>query len=110
MEWKIFQGCFKNKNEKRHMKRLSFTTQFKIEILLLFTSYRKVLRKMPATSHFWLETLWLSGGSQSPDCCSSCNILGKIGKGEMVGDRAMVTEEEGMLFALSLSVGKYWCS
>ena len=29
------------------MKRLSFITQFKIEFLLLFTSFRKVLGKLP---------------------------------------------------------------
>ena len=28
---------------KEHMKRLSFVTQFKIEFLLLFTDYRKML-------------------------------------------------------------------
>ena len=28
------------------MKRLSFVTQFKIEFLLLFMGYRKVLRKI----------------------------------------------------------------
>ena len=30
------------------MKRMSFTAQFKIELLLPFTSCRKVLGKMPA--------------------------------------------------------------
>ena len=32
----IFQGCFKNKNnkKKKNVKRLSFITQFKIEFLL----------------------------------------------------------------------------
>ena len=33
--------------EKQHMKRLSFITQFKIEFLLLFTGWRQVLGKMP---------------------------------------------------------------
>ena len=48
-EWKIFQGCFKNKKEKKkHLKELSFMTQFKIEFLLLFTGCRKVLGKMLA--------------------------------------------------------------
>ena len=46
IEWKIFQGCFKNKKEKNYLKRLSFITQFKIEFLLPFTSCRKVLGKM----------------------------------------------------------------
>ena len=45
IEWKIFQGFFK-KNPK-NMKRLSLITQFKIEFLLLFTTCRKVLGKMP---------------------------------------------------------------
>ena len=49
-EWKIFQGFLKKKKEK-HMKGLSFITQFKIEILLLFAGFRKVLGKM-------LETMW----------------------------------------------------
>ena len=50
IEWKIFQGFFKNKKEK-HMKGLSFITQFKIEILLPFTGFRKVLGKM-------LDSVW----------------------------------------------------
>ena len=33
------------------MKRLSFTTQFKIEFLLLFTGCRKVLGKIPECFH-----------------------------------------------------------
>ena len=33
--------------EKQHMKRLSFITQFKIEFLLLFTGWRQVVGKMP---------------------------------------------------------------
>ena len=39
---------FRNqKGKKKHMKRLSFVTQFKIEFLLPFTSCRKVFGKMP---------------------------------------------------------------
>ena len=33
------------------MKRLSFITQFKIEFLLPFTGYRKVLGKMPVIEY-----------------------------------------------------------
>ena len=33
--------------KKKHMKRLSFITQFKIEFLLPLTSCRKVLGNMP---------------------------------------------------------------
>ena len=40
---KLFQ---KQKKEKKHMKRFSFITQFKIELLLSFTSCRKVLGKI----------------------------------------------------------------
>ena len=29
----MFQGCFKNKKEKKNVKRSSFITQFKIEFL-----------------------------------------------------------------------------
>ena len=47
IELKIFQGCFKNKNEQKHMKKLSFITQFKIKFLLPFTGLRKVFGKMP---------------------------------------------------------------
>ena len=46
IEWKNFQGCFINKKEQKHRKRLSFITQFKIEFLLPFTSCRKVFGKM----------------------------------------------------------------
>ena len=38
---------FQKINQKQNMKRLSFITQFKIEFLLPFTGYRKVLGKMP---------------------------------------------------------------
>ena len=41
------QGCFKNKNKKNYMKRLSYITQFKIEFLLPFTGCRKVLGNVP---------------------------------------------------------------
>ena len=34
-------------NFKENMKRLSFITQFNIELLLPFTGCRKVLRKLP---------------------------------------------------------------
>ena len=39
MEWKILQGCFKSKNEKK--------THEETEFLLPFTGCRKVLGKMP---------------------------------------------------------------
>ena len=41
--------CFKNKKEKKNMKRLSFIPQLETEFLLLFTGYKNVLRKMLAT-------------------------------------------------------------
>ena len=37
----------KTKKEKKHLERLSFIIQFKIEFLLPFTGCRKVLGKMP---------------------------------------------------------------
>ena len=46
------------KQRKKHMKRLSFITQFKIEFLLPFTGCRKVLGKMPLRSSWdgdWKE-------------------------------------------------------
>ena len=45
IKWKIFQSCFKN---KRHMKRMGFITQLKIEFLLLFASCKKLVGKMLA--------------------------------------------------------------
>ena len=46
--WKSFKGISKTKKEtKKHIKRLSYITQFKIEFLLLFNSCRKLLGKMP---------------------------------------------------------------
>ena len=45
---KSFKGVSKTKKKKKHMKRLSFITQFKIEFLLPFTGCRKVLGKIPA--------------------------------------------------------------
>ena len=38
---------FQKQNKKKHMKRLSFITQFKIEFLLKLTSHRNVLGKNP---------------------------------------------------------------
>ena len=38
---------FQKQNRKKHMKRLSFITQFRIEFLLPFTGCRKMLGKMP---------------------------------------------------------------
>ena len=40
-------SVLKRKKKKKNMKELSFTTQFKIEFLLLFTSCRKLLEEMP---------------------------------------------------------------
>ena len=49
---KSFKGVSRTKKKKKHMKRLSFMTQFNIQFLLLFTGCRKVLGKMPAD---WLS-------------------------------------------------------
>ena len=38
---------FKKKKKKKHTKRLSFITQFKIEFLIALFDCRKVLGKMP---------------------------------------------------------------
>ena len=45
---KSFKGVSKTKKEKKHLKRLSFITQFNIEFFLPFTGCRKVLGKMRA--------------------------------------------------------------
>ena len=41
---------------------------------------------------------------QSPDYCSSSNVQGKMGKGEMEDDRGMVIEVEGMVFVRNLGM------
>ena len=51
---RVFQ---KQKIKKKHMKRLSFITLFKIEFLLPFTSCREVLGKMPGTGSGWLISM-----------------------------------------------------
>ena len=43
---KSFKGVSKTKKKKKHIKRLSFVTQFKIEFSLPFIGCRKVLGKM----------------------------------------------------------------
>ena len=43
---------FQDKKEKKHMKKLSFKTQFKTDFLLPFTGCRKVLVKMPVSKLF----------------------------------------------------------
>ena len=45
IKWKIFQSCFKNKEQ---MKRMGFITQLKIEFLLPFASCKKLVGKMLA--------------------------------------------------------------
>ena len=42
---------FQKKKKKKHMKRLSLITQFKIKFLLPFAGCRKVLGKMPVSSY-----------------------------------------------------------
>ena len=44
---KPFKGVSKTNRKKKQIKKLYFITQFKIEFLLLFTGFRKVLEKMP---------------------------------------------------------------
>ena len=41
---------FQKIKQKQNTKKLSFITQFKIELLLPFTGYRKLLGKMPEYS------------------------------------------------------------
>ena len=43
---------FQDKKEKKHLKKLSFKTQFKTELLLTFTGCRKMLVKMPVSKLF----------------------------------------------------------
>ena len=53
---KSFKGVSKTRKKKKHLKRLRSITQFKSEFLLLFTSCRKVLGKMPGYSIFSIES------------------------------------------------------
>ena len=53
---RLFQ---KPKRKKKHRKRLSFITQFQIEFLLQFTSYRKMLGKMPEYIYLNPVTLFI---------------------------------------------------
>ena len=46
----------KTKKEKKHLERLSFIIQFKIEFLLPFTGCRKVLGKMPDIEMDWKKS------------------------------------------------------
>ena len=54
----LSRGFQKQNRKKKHMKGLSFITQFKIEFVLTFTGCRKVLGKMPASSLFSLFSTW----------------------------------------------------
>lgn len=45
-------------------------------------------------------------GSQNTDCYSSCNVRQSWREGEMMGDRSMVKEGQGMLFVLRLGEGQ----
>ena len=42
-----FSRVFQKQKRNRNMKRLSFITQFKVQFLVPFTGYKKVLGKMP---------------------------------------------------------------
>ena len=46
---RVFQ---KQKRKKKHLRKLSLMTQFKIEFLLPFSGCRKVLGKMPVGKLF----------------------------------------------------------
>ena len=54
---KSFKGVSKTKKKKKHMKRLSFITQFKIEFLLPFTGWQK-----SAWKNACIGTSWSSEG------------------------------------------------
>ena len=43
---------FQKQKRKKHMKKLGFITQFKIEFLLPFTGCRKMLGKVPVRNFF----------------------------------------------------------
>ena len=61
---KSFEGFSKTKKKNKHRKRLNFKTSFRIEVLLPFTSCRKMLEKMPAQSWFNLQLI--------------CKIMGQV--------------------------------
>ena len=67
---------FQKQTKKKHMKRLNVITQFKIEFLLLFSSCRKVLGKMP----FYAWFLNILSNGEGLDCFSQPNILPKLSK------------------------------
>ena len=56
------------------MKRLSFINQFKIEILLSFTGFRKVLRKM-IDSVWFLSTRGLLQDPLTTEGTDKCRIV-----------------------------------
>ena len=59
---KSFKRVSKKKNGKKNTKKLSFITEFKIEFLLPFTNFRKVLGKMPENifAHSMSQINWYS--------------------------------------------------
>ena len=79
-ELKIFKGCFKNKQTKKHMKKLNFITQFKIEFLLPFTGFTKVLGKMPAVgfSMFLYALIFVTSFSCHSMPRSGCPALQRV--------------------------------
>ena len=69
---RVFQ---KQKRKKKHMKRLSFINQFKIEFILLCTGCRKVLAKMPGDGFIAKNLENLVGKHSKTICqmlCSHC--------------------------------------
>ena len=71
LSW-VFQ---KQKRKKKHMKRLSFINQFKIEFILLCTGCRKVLAKMPGDGFIAKNLENLVGKHSKTICqmlCSHC--------------------------------------
>ena len=70
IEWKIFQGCFKNKKEtnKKEKKEIREETEFNNSIqdwvFTMFTSCscKKVLGEMPRNRNIWYlcdESFWI---------------------------------------------------
>ena len=54
IEWKIFQGCFKNKKEKNH-EEIEFHNSIQERVFTTFNgcSCRKVLERMPKNRNIW---------------------------------------------------------
>ena len=93
------------------------TVSFMLIICSVVSSYVVLSEAACDSDVLWLSCADGKGASPSPKRWRSCKVCGKIGEGEMGGDRGMVMELEGvwnlsrmgMLNCMKAGIGMLFC-